>query len=65
MIETDSDATKTDAAMDWNIDGGGADVLLEVVAEDSFNHRVTEYGPLWREDNACTGDTVAVWTDVP
>ncbi len=66
MIETDSDATKAGAAVDWMIDGGGSGVLLGVVAEDSFDHRVTEYGPpLWIEDNACTGDTVAVWTDVP
>ncbi len=66
MIETDSDATKAGASVDWMIDGGGSGVLLGVVAEDSFDHRVTEdCSPPRIEDNVCTGDTVPVRTDVP
>lgn len=41
-------------------------MLLEVVAEDLSDNKITEDGPpLWIKDNVCTGDTVPVWTDVP
>jgi len=47
------------------IEGGGAGVLLEVVAEVLLDNRITEDGPPPRiEDNVCTGDTVPVRTDV-